>query len=196
MPELTKEQLYIMLGIIAVLLIGAVYGLYQKKTIITQSSPQPSIIENKPEIVRSTAKIYIHISGAVINEGIFQLSPGDRVVDALKMAKLSQNADIDSLNLAESLKDGQKIVVPKIQMINNFSPNSPKDQPKTGEKVNINTADEKELDSLPGIGAIMAKRIVEYRTEKGRFASIEELKEVQGISEKKFEKLKKYISVN
>lgn len=62
--------------------------------------------------------------------------------------------------------------------------------------MNINTADEKALDSLPGIGAVTAKRIVDHRSENGRFSNIEELKEVPGISEKKFEKLKKYISVN
>jgi competence protein ComEA len=66
---------------------------------------------------------------------------------------------------------------------------------KANKIVNINAADEKQLDSLPGIGPAMAKKIFDYRSEKGRFSNIEELKEVPGISEKKFEKLKALISV-
>jgi competence protein ComEA len=200
MPELTKEQLYIILGIIAVILIGCVIGIFNANLASKQSSPETS---PNPIIADIKAKskplqCFVHISGAVIREGVYKMNVGDRIIDLLKLAGATSNADLDSINLAEVLSDGEKVVIPrnagksaiKSQM-QSFSAS----QSKTDKIININTADEKELDSLPGIGPVMAKKIVDYRSEKGSFYNIEELKGVPGISEKKFDKLKALISV-
>lgn len=201
MPELTKEQLYIILGIIVIVLIGCVFGIYNQNAGIKQSSPESSlqpVIIDKPVKTEQNESIYVHIAGAVINEGVYRLNKGDRLVDLLRLAGVDPYGDLDSINLAEALTDGQKVFISK--KAGNISTDPMIDAKVNADKkggiININTADEKQLDSLPGIGATMAKRIVDHRKEKGRFSNIEELKEVQGISQKKFDKLKKQISVN
>jgi len=204
MPELTKEQLYMVLGIILIVLIGCVYGIYSKNTIVTRSSPSFALraTEGTPDIINAGIKpktedfIYIHILGAVKMPGVYKLSKGDRLIDLLKLAKATQSADIDSINLAEILSDGQKIVIQS--RTNAIYPQNigNKNQEKAKQTVNINTADEKMLDSLPGIGPAMAKKIIETRNEKRKFVNIEELKEVPGISEKKYEKIRKFVTTH
>jgi competence protein ComEA len=203
MPDLTKEQLYIILGIIAVILIGCVIGLYNQNIqniSASQSSlkaspePQP---DNKPKTQAQTA-VFVHISGAVVREGVYKLNRGDRLIDLIRLSGAASNADLDSVNLAEVLTDGQKVFIPQktLRIAADNVMSTAKGSNNGSKIVNINTADEKGMDSLPGIGPVMAKRIVDYRRENGRFSNIEELKEVPGISEKKFDNLKKYISVN
>jgi competence protein ComEA len=200
MPDLTKEQLYIILGIIAVILIGCVVGVYNQNMAAKRSSPEssPSVVlpESKGKI--ESVSCYVHVSGAVIREGVYKLNGGDRLIDLLRLSGVAFNADLDSVNLAEVLTDGQKVLIPKktVNIISNDQASTTDKAGRSTKIVNINAADEKELDSLPGIGPVMAKKIVDHRNEKGRFSNIEELKEVPGISEKKFDKLKDYVSVN
>ncbi len=203
MPDISKEQLYIIIGIMVMILIGCVIGVYNQNTSARQLSPQasPTIqLDIKPKKPLQAA-IYLHISGAVAREGIYKMEVGDRIIDLLKLSGVLSNADLDSINLAEPLSDGEKIYVP-----NNV------DKPLTGgqstkaaasakvsggsnTKININIADEKALDGLPGIGPVMARKIVDYRKDNGRFFDIEDLKNVPGISEKKYDGLKDRITV-
>jgi competence protein ComEA len=140
----------------------------------------------------------VHVSGAVNREGLYKLNKGDRLVDLLRLSGVDARADLDGINLAELLSDGQKVIIPK--KASNIASGDQAPEKNLSQKgikiVNINSADEKGFDSLPGIGPVMAKKIVDHRSENGRFSNIEELKEVPGISVKKLEKLKKYISVN
>ena len=200
MPDLTKEQLYIILGIISIVLIGCIIGVYNQNLTSKPSSPESSL---NPVLVENTRKIetepcFVHVSGAVINGGLYKLTKGDRLVDLLRLSGVDARADLDGINLAELLSDGQKVIIPKKASNNASGDQAPeKNLSQKGIKiVNINSADEKKFDSLPGIRPVMAKKIVDHRSEKGRFSNIEELKEVPGISVKKFEKLKKCISVN
>jgi competence protein ComEA len=196
MPELTKEQLYLILGIIFIILIGCVYGLFQKNQIVTQSSPF-DFAQGKPDegiIIKqpkSEGFIYVHISGAVIRPGLYRVNSQERLAAVLEIAGVDAKADLDSVNLASIVTDGQRIIIPGKGMRGNYVP----EKTEGSKIVNINTADEKTLDSLPGIGPSMVKKIVDHRKEKGVFSNIEELKEVPGISEKKFEKLKALITV-
>jgi len=200
MPDLTKEQLYIILGIIFIVLMGCIIGVYNQnlasKPSSPESSPGPVLIENKGKI--EPENCFVHVSGAVNREGLYKLNKGDRLVDLLRLSGVDARADLDGINLAELLSDGQKVIIPKKASIIASGDQAPeKNLSQKGIKiVNINSADEKGFDSLPGIGPVMAKKIVDHRSEKGRFSNIEELKEVPGISVKKLEKLKKYISVN
>jgi len=200
MPDLTKEQLYIILGIIFLVLIGCIIGVYNQnlasKPSSPESSPVPVLIESKGKI--EPERCFVHVSGAVNREGLYKLTKGDRLIDLIKLSGVTSNADLDSINLAEVLADGQKVIIPKksANIVSNDQASNANTSLKGIKIVNINSADEKGFDSLPGIGPVMAKKIVDYRSEKGRFSNIDELKEVPGISVKKLEKLKKYISVN
>ena len=117
---------------------------------------------------------------------------------AERVARDLKSADLDSINLAEPLSDGEKIYVPNSvdkSRSGSQAALSAKTSVGANSKVNINIADQKALDDLPSVGPVMAKKIIDHRKEKGRFSNIEELKEVPGISEKKYNSLKDRISV-
>lgn len=131
--------------------------------------------------------IYVYVTGAVKNPGVYKLRDGDRVKDLVEIAGgLGENADLLSVNLAKKLTDEEKIHIPYVN--ESDSGNSVKDG-----RININTADETELDKLPGIGPSLAKRIIDYRNTNGPFKKIDEIKNVAGIGDKKFQDIKDLI---
>ncbi|MDD4088280.1 MAG: helix-hairpin-helix domain-containing protein [Tissierellia bacterium] len=134
--------------------------------------------------------IFVDIDGAVINPGVYELIEGSRVNDAIKQAGgLKEKAITQNLNKARKLVDGEKIYI-YIQGEMEIITSDDNDV-----LININTASSDVLMSLPGIGEVYAKRIVEYRNTK-KFSSIEEIKNIEGIGDKTFEKLKELITVN
>ncbi|MBU5256763.1 helix-hairpin-helix domain-containing protein [Tissierella praeacuta] len=139
--------------------------------------------------------IMVHISGQVYNPGIVELEIGDRVIDAVKLAGgLKKDADIDKINLAKKLEDEEKVHIPKIGEELTSDIIHSNDFKEKSLKTNINTCAKEELVSLPGIGDVIADRIIEYR--KGNtFKSIEDIKNVSGIGDKKFEGIKELITV-
>ena len=161
--------------------------------------------ENKEEITIETEnKIYVHVVGEVKNPGVYEMSLGDRVFHAIEKAGgATEDADLDSINLAEKLKDGEKIIVYNKEMLNSnvdvsekaISENQKMYFKSQSNLININTASREELETLPGIGEVLAQRIIDYRRTNGYFKSIEEIKEVSGIGEKKFEAIKDLITV-
>lgn len=134
--------------------------------------------------------IYVDIDGAVINPGVYKLVEGSRVIDAINLAGgLRANAITQNLNKARVLLDGEKIYIyqdGEMEII---------ESDDNGGLININTATVDSLMSLPGIGEVYAKRIIEYRNNK-KFSSIEEIKNIEGIGDKTFEKLKELITIN
>lgn len=152
-------------------------------------------------------KIYIHITGEVKKPGVIELNSGDRVIDAIEKAGgETKQADLSQVNLAYKVEDGQKIYIPnKNEKIteyiwsgngnNNGDSNLNNREQKEGKKVNINTASQSELDGLPGIGPALAQRIIDFREENGEFKSIEDIQNVKGIGEAKFEEIKENICV-
>lgn len=164
------------------------------------------ISENNPVIQIEIPPVIIHIAGAVKNPGVYQLKSTDRIVDAVKIAGgAAEEANLDSINLAALLKDGQKIIVPyKIyseagEEINtntyNFVESVHSSSVSTSAKININTANANMLQTLPGIGPVLSERIIEYRNQNGLFGMIDEIKDVSGIAEKKYEGIKDLICV-
>ena len=142
-------------------------------------------------------EVMVHISGAVKNPGIIKLDSSKRVVDALEMAGgATDEADLDRINLAARLHDEEKIYIPKIGEApkNEMAPlMSSGSSGKASDKININTADSSELQKIPGVGAKTAEKIINYRSQNP-FSSIEDIKNVDGIGDKKFEAMKDYIS--
>ncbi|TAL41693.1 MAG: ComEA family DNA-binding protein [Salinibacterium sp.] len=137
------------------------------------------------------ATIFVHILGAVKQPGLYELSQGDRAVDAVAAAGgFTDKADDAQLNLARLLVDGEQIYVPERGEM-------PAAAPGMGAqgKVNINTADAATLDTLPRVGPAMAARILDWREANGRFATIDDLKGVSGIGDKTFDGLKDLITV-
>lgn len=167
--------------------------------------------ENTAENNTLENKIIVHITGEVKKTGILTLNEGARIADAIKAAGgTTNNADLDQVNLAYQLQDGQKIYIPNKndkekniakEYITSESGNNVIIEKNTSEaggiskKVNINQAKQSELETLPGIGEAMANRIIEYREQNGKFQKIEDLKNVKGIGEAKFNKIKELITV-
>ena len=122
----------------------------------------------------------------------------------MKQVEQHGEADLNKINLAYVLSDAQKIYIPSINDSENQSfvtgefqkyKNEGNNQSENKIMVNINTASEQELENVPGIGGVIAKRIVEYRKENGKFNSIEDIKSVTGIGSSKFNNIKNYICV-
>lgn len=171
------------------------------------------------EKVDITNKIMVYITGEVKNPGIYELEENSRIKDVIEKAGgLKETADITDINLATILQDEDKITIPtkdkKMEEKQNTERIQSNKQSKTTEKsqnttsistnatgknqntkVNINTATQTELETLPGIGPSTASKIVSYRKENGKFKSIEEIKKVNGIGESKYKKIKELIKV-
>ncbi len=144
---------------------------------------------------RGGAVIYVHIIGQVQVPGLYALHDGDRAVDIVAAAGgLTATADPASLNLARFLSDGEQIVVPAVGEARRAPGVAGAGGTAIPGKVNINTADEPTLETLPRVGPAMAARILAWRAANGRFTAIEDLMSVSGIGEKTFEGLKDLVT--
>lgn len=184
---------------------------YEEQDILEQNTIGNKI-ENKIEnnIENEKRKIVIHITGQVKNPGLVYLDEGARIADAIKEAGGStKDAALDKVNLAYVLEDGQKIYIPnknekisEIQyIITDSGENVLKDTGKESnvkggiKKVNINSANQEELETLPGVGPALAVRIIEYRNSNGKFEKVEDVQNVKGIGDSKFTNIKEYICI-
>ncbi len=130
--------------------------------------------------------LVVHVVGQVKRPGIVELPPGSRVVDAVDAAGgPTRRADLSAVNLARLAVDGEQIRVPRPgEAVPGGGPAAAGSGSAVGGPVSLNGADAAALDSLPGIGPVLAQRILDWRSEHGRFTSIDELGEVSGIGEK------------
>lgn len=157
-----------------------------------------------PEIP-APKKIAVYVSGQVKTTAVVMLEDTGNLhaVDAVNAAGgLTELADTEAINLAEPLSDGQHIHIPTKEIFLQEIPTAAAAPAKSGSfaqagnLININTASESELQTLNGIGPVIAGRIVEYRQQNGAFQSIDEIKKVRGIGNKTFDKFKDFITVN
>lgn len=144
-------------------------------------------------------QLAVYVCGAVNQPGVYELTEGARVVDALNAAGgCRSDAALEYWNQAEYVEDGQKLYVPTVKEAEQLKTETVKEQEETKDasgRININQADLTELMTLPGIGEAKAQAIIEYRTEHGRFNSIEELKNISGIKDGVYNKVKDSITV-
>ncbi len=167
------------------------------------------------ETERPAPVCYVHICGEVCQPGVYELTEGSRIFQALELAGgFTEEAAVSYLNLAQEVTDGMKIVVPSESDVKAWEAGSQADfsagvydavlsaaGPGTaagdvsGGKVNLNTADKAALMALPGIGEAKAEAILRYRQEYGPFERIEDVMQVPGIKEAAFEKMKEDITV-
>ena len=211
--------------IIVIAFLYYIYTKYDDTVISTEEFEKENVIGNLEETEEVTkeedTKIIVHVSGAVNKEGIVELEENSRISDAIDKAEgLKENADTKNINLAFKLEDGMKIYIPTIgesiaenevnennNMIDETSKyvtsasgvaqeeNNGQTEEKKSEKVNINKATQTELEGLPGIGPATAIKIINYRNENGKFKNIEDIKEVSGIGDAKYENIKDLICV-
>lgn len=210
-----KERLgYFVLGAILLFAVGVMGERYLRK-------PAPIVIEQGQETskpaneARGSSGVVIHVAGAVKKPGLYHLPPGSRVNDAIASAGGSVDADLDQINLAAHLTDGDQLYVPKVGMSGHSADStetsrvkpqyrggpshskytakketSPRELASSDGPVDINSADANELERLPGVGPATAKAIIAYRSSIGRFRSVEQLLSVKGIGPKKLEKMR------
>jgi len=192
--NLTKEQQLILLGLIASIVVGLGVMAYRH----FQGETTTAIVIENPKTSQPSVQILVHISGSVRREGVFKIKSGDRFLDVIKEAGGAlPTADLSAINLAEPVKDGAKIIIPiKREVLERISGNLDTRISGTSQrKVNLNIADEKVLDSLPGVGPSTAKAIIEYRRTNGPFARIEQIMEIPRFGKSKFERIKDRITI-
>lgn len=191
--NLTKEQQLILLGLIASIVIGLGVMTYRH---FSGSASEEIVIEQPKNPIDSS--IMVHISGAVRKEGVYKMKAGDRLLDVIEMAGGAlPRADLSAVNLAEPIKDGEKIIIPTKGIVENKASGNQESMGRetSSRKVNINVADEKTLDSLPGIGPATAKAIIEYRRTNGPFSRIEQIMEIPRFGKSKFERIRDKITI-
>ena len=217
--NLTKSQKTVVLIIAIIVAIGIIGFIYNKTQAKDDINLENDILisnnnmttEDKHQNSDEESLVVIHITGSVKNPGIVKLKEGSRIEDAIEAAGgLTENADITKVNLAYILEDGTKIRIPSSEdeeigdeeIINNeigenvvINETNETSSSKNKSSININKASEAELQTLPGIGASLANRIIEYRKQNGKFSSIEDIKNVNGIGESKYSNIKDLITV-
>ncbi len=151
-----------------------------------ESVEEEQTVEEESEAQDS---IFVFVCGAVRNAGVYELPVGSRVFEAIEMAGgFSEDAAVSQINQAEVLEDETRLYIPTISEMT-------EQQSEDDGKVNINTAAEEELMTLPGVGEAKAALIIQYREEHGSFQTIEDIMNISGIKEGLFGKIKDYIKV-
>lgn len=209
-------------GIVVVIIIVATIGIFFSKNLdidenvnVVSESEQEKIqyvesnndkLEEEKESDKNNKKVNqniikevtIFISGEVNNPGVVTINSDKRLADAVnKLGGFTQDADLNKINLAMKIEDEKHYIIPKIGE-NIETSNDDNNLDIKGEEnnlVNINEADIKELDSLPGVGEATATKIINHREENGKFKAIEEIKNVNGIGDKKYENIKDMITI-
>ncbi len=164
----------------------------------TGDSSDPSQNAGSADAQDTREKVYVYVCGAVNAPGVYELRSGARVFEAIQLAGgLTGEAAPDAVNQARTVSDGEQIRVPTAQEFQEQGAGVGETVTEGSEnkKVNINTAGKEELMTLTGIGESKAQSILDYREENGKFGSIEELMQIQGIKEGVFNKIKDDITV-
>ena len=217
-----KKKILICILIVIVVVGGAIYYCIQNNNEDYMEYEETKLEENIEENnnymeninnndLKNSEQIVVHIAGQVVNPGVISLNEGARIIDAINASGGTTNdADLSNVNLAYILEDAQKIYIPSVSEKENeeYSINGNKqisiieggsgmEEKKVTETIviNINSANESELQKIPGIGQAIASKIVDYRKENGKFDKIEDIQKVSGIGESKYNSIKKYICV-
>ena len=184
----------------------------KQEDINNNESKEENITEDTKEGTNVEEVIMVYITGEVKNWGVIELPKGSRIIDAVnKAGGFTDDADTQAVNLAYVLSDGIKVYIPSkneeeigeftteeyitADSGDNVITGGEKMEENKVELVNINSATQTELETLPGIGPSTALKIISYRNENGKFSSIDDIKNVNGIGESKFESIRDLICV-
>lgn len=188
----TKKIACVGLAILIIIII--IYALFNY---FSNSQPVSLDTTSSSEEINKKIKLQVHVAGEVNKPGVYKLDEGSRIIDAINAAGgFTNKANQSSLNLAKLIEDGEQIKIDAIETTESqYVPNGSNNNENSNGKININTADLAQLQTLSGVGPSTAQKILDYRSSNGKFKSIEDLKKVSGIGEKTFEKLKDKICV-
>ncbi|MGO3017915.1 MAG: helix-hairpin-helix domain-containing protein [Anaerococcus sp.] len=199
-----KDKLIIALVIGIVLILAKNFNQRNDQVSIEKADGQVvNFIDNADinnEDITSDSKVKtikkVHISGEINKAGVYEIEDNDRLEDLVnKAGGLTQNANLDSINLSMILEDQMRIIIPNINDPEKIIDQNPVVDSTTDEKVNINTASKEELMKLPNIGDKRADSIIEYR-QNNKFENIEDIKNVSGIGNNYFEQMKELIKID
>lgn len=195
-------MIIVILALVATVGIGILRG---------SSAPTETVtVDDPPAVTEQSAAVYVHVFGAVIESGLYVLTDKARVVDAVAAAGgFAEGADQSAVNLARTVGDGEQIYVPLVGEVpasgaaieggagaaGGGAASGPAAGARGDGRVNLNTATEADLDTLPRIGPAMAQRILQWRDTNGRFTSVEDLLAVPGIGDKMLEALRELVTV-
>jgi len=201
-----KIKIIILIGVFFIFF-ATFFIIRNNDTVYEEAYFEDIYVENidNTELINEVEKIKIHIIGEINSPGIYELVVGSRIQDAIIAAGgQTVNADLDKVNLAYELEDGQKIKIPSIfQEENVYIYNEPgnnviiedENSLGTSSKININKASIEDLQKINGVGPSLAEKIIRYREDNGKFKKIEDLKNVSGIGDKKYEVIKEHVTV-
>ncbi|MCA1783168.1 MAG: ComEA family DNA-binding protein [Intrasporangiaceae bacterium] len=205
----SRSAVLAVLAVVVVLvLVGGVRVVWAVRDSRPQTIPDPPVLSAlQPAATASptsAAMLVVHVAGQVGRPGIVRLESGDRVVDAVEAAGgATAEADLAAVNLARPLVDGEQVYVP----LPGELPPAPASPSGSGGQggaggsgggdgvIDLNSADASALDSLPGVGPVLAERIIAWRSEHGRFTSVDELGEVSGIGDKLLSQMRDRVRV-
>jgi competence protein ComEA len=197
-----KNHAFFLLGGACIFIVGIIYiaSRNAEPEIIREGDIRDSEIIFQAEIPvfapQEEKTIIINITGAVKNPGVYELPEGARVNDALILAGgENENADLSGVNLAAFLRDAMMIVIPEIGEEAVFIFDGESDGTQSGGLININTATLEELQTLSGIGPVLAQNIIDFREAHGNFSSVDELIHVPRIGAATLERLRVSITV-
>lgn len=198
-----KQRIILTIITIIIIFIIGIFLITKDKSV--ENEYQQYIIDENEDVKEKDIekeKIKIHVIGEVQNIGVIELDEGARISDIIEAAGGStENADLSKVNLAYEVEDGQKVYIPSInderveQYVTNGSGEGIIEEETKKGLVNINTATQTELETLPGIGPSTALKIITYREENGKFKKVEDIQNVPGIGGMKFENIKGAITV-
>lgn len=190
-------QRKIRISILCIILVLSCFGCQKKQPVqeLEEIHPKKSETSQRQEVQEPEKSIYVYVCGAVAHAGVYELKPDSRVYEAIEKAGgLTQDAAVAGINQAALLKDEEQIYVPFVTDENNLEAAENQQEPESG-KVNLNTATKEELMTLTGIGESKADSILRYREENGKFQSIEDIKQIEGIKDGVFQEIKDLITV-
>ena len=203
MKNFDKKLLIIFISILIIICVSIYFFTKDEDTNILLSN-ELYTVANTDNTNEDLETIMVHIDGEVVTPGIISLKAGSRIADAIQACGGTTDiSDISKINLAYELKDGQKVYIPSIydvedvEYIQNDAGNNViiPDTSSSSALVNINSATQAELETLPGIGPSTAAKIIDYRNKNGDFKNIEDIMNVSGIGESKFNNIKNYICI-
>ncbi len=203
MKNFDKKLLIIFISILIIICVSIYFFTKDEDTNILLSN-ELYTVANTDNTNEDLETIMVHIDGEVVTPGIISLKAGSRIADAIQACGGTTDiSDISKINLAYELKDGQKVYIPSIydvedvEYIQNDAGNNViiPDTSSSSALVNINSATQAELETLPGIGPSTAAKIIDYRNKNGDFKNIEDIMNVSGIGESKFNNIKDYICI-